>query len=441
MTEKIISNIENREYVVGIIGLGYVGLPLLWTFHQAGFEVVGFDVDHQKIDCIKRGSPYIKHLGEAMMLELSQSDKCLATDDFTMIKDVGAIILCLPTPLDKHFEPDMSYVENTAKIVSRYLKKNHTVILESTTYPGTTEELLIPILEESGLKASKDFFVAYSPEREDPGNPKYSTAQIPKVVGGNCSSSLKIAETLYGTCISETVSVSNTRTAEAVKITENVFRAVNIALVNELKMVYRSMEIDVNEVLDAAATKPFGFMKFTPGPGLGGHCIPIDPFYLTWKAKEYGEYTKFIELAGEINTKMPSYVISIVSEALNTSKKAINGASVLVIGLSYKPDVDDIRESPTFKLMDLLSSKGASVDYYDDLVPEIPQTRDHSNWSGKKSIDWNRDIINAYDAVIISTNHSHLDYTQLGKWSKCIIDTRNAMSSVRLKNRSHIFKA
>src|SRR5690554_1980228 len=327
----------------------------MWTFHQRGMPVLGFDIDQKKIDHLKNGVPYIKHLGTEMMETLAKSERCNSNTDFARLKEADAILMLVPTPLDAHRQPDMSFVEMTTETVSKHLRAGQLVILESTTWPGTTEELMIPILEEkSGLKAGKDFYVAYSPEREDPGNPNFNTAKIPKVVGGHGAEALELALALYNTAIVQTVPVTDTKTAEAVKLTENIFRSVNIALVNELKIVYARMGIDVYEVLDAADTKPFGFMKFTPGPGLGGHCIPIDPFYLTWKAREFESYTRFIELAGEINTTMPHYVLERTMLALNAHKKAINGSKILVIGLAYKPDVDDMRESPTFKIFDLL---------------------------------------------------------------------------------------
>ncbi|MFP8487457.1 nucleotide sugar dehydrogenase [Gracilimonas sp. Q87] len=438
----LLRNIEDRSFTVGVIGLGYVGLPLLWTFHQAGLPVIGYDIDIKKIDDLKNGIPYIKHLGTEMMEALANSDKADATIDFSRLGEADAILLCVPTPLDHHREPDMSYVEQTTETVSQYLRKGQLVILESTTWPGTTEELMIPILEKnSGLKAGTDFYVAYSPEREDPGNPNFNTAKIPKVVGGHGDEALKLATAMYDTAIVQTVPVSDCKTAEAVKLTENIFRSVNIALVNELKVVYEAMDIDVHEVLDAADTKPFGFMKFTPGPGLGGHCIPIDPFYLTWKAREFERHTRFIELAGEVNTNMPTYVVDRTMHALNTHKKAMNGSKVLVIGLAYKPDVDDMRESPTFKIFDLLKAKGAEIAYYDPFIPKIWETREHAEYTGMKTVGWNKETVSGFDAVLISTNHSTIDYAELAEWSECIIDTRNAMGGVDAKHDNHIFKS
>ncbi len=420
-----LNKIEKRSYKVGIVGLGYVGLPLMWTFHQNGLTVKGFDIDEHKIHCLEHGISYIKHLGEEMMGILAKSDRCSSTTNFDELKEVDAIIMCVPTPLDHHREPDMSYVVETTKVISNHLQSGQLVILESTTYPGTTEEVMIPILEKSGLKAGEDFYVAYSPEREDPGNPNFNTAKIPKVVGGHGDDALKIALALYDTSIIKTVPVTDTKTAEAVKITENVFRSINIALVNELKVVFEKMNIDVHEVLDAADTKPFGFMKFTPGPGLGGHCIPIDPFYLTWKAREFEQNTRFIELAGEINTAMPQYVVDRSILALNSQKKALNGSKVLLLGLAYKPNVDDMRESPTFKLLDLYKNLGADVDYYDPYIPVISPTREHAEWTGTKSIDWSEELIREYDIVVISTDHNNVDYEALIDWSTLIVDTRN----------------
>lgn len=441
MLSTYLKKIENKEYKVGIIGLGYVGLPLMWTFHEQGMPVIGFDVDQRKVDHVNQGTPYIKHLGQEMMGKLAGSDLCEATSDFARMPEADALLMCVPTPLDHHREPDMSYVVATTQTISKHLRKGQLVILESTTWPGTTEELMIPILEKnSGLVAGEDFYVAYSPEREDPGNADFNTAKIPKVVGGHGEDALKLATALYDTAIVQTVPVSNCKTAEAVKLTENIFRSVNIALVNELKVVYHDMGIDVHEVLEAASTKPFGFMKFTPGPGLGGHCIPIDPFYLTWKAREVERYTRFIELAGEINTSMPRYVVDQTASALNQHKKALNGSKVLLIGLAYKPDVDDDRESPTYKLMDYFSTVGSEVDYYDPYVPAVPKTREHAQWEGKKSIEWTKEMISSYDVVVISTDHKSIDYAELAEWANLIVDSRNAMGREGIQ-ADHIFKA
>ena len=440
--DTLLKEIEDRTYTVGIVGLGYVGLPLMWTFYQNNMPVIGFDIDEKKVDNLKNGIPYIKHLGTEMMEALANSDKAHATTDFSRLNEADAILFCVPTPLDKHREPDMSYVENTTETVSKHLRKGQLVILESTTWPGTNEELMIPILEKnSGLKAGADFYVAYSPEREDPGNPNFNTAKIPKVVGGHGDEALKLATAMYDTAIVQTVPVSDCKTAEAVKLTENIFRSVNIALVNELKVVYEVMGIDVHEVLDAADTKPFGFMKFTPGPGLGGHCIPIDPFYLTWKAREFEKHTRFIELAGEVNTNMPTYVVNRTMHALNTHKKPMNGSKILVIGLAYKPDVDDMRESPALRIMNLLKKNGAEISYYDPYLPTIQKNRDFAEWMGTASVEWSKTTISSFDAIIISTDHSVIDYDELAEWSDCLVDTRNAMSGVAAKNDNHIVKA
>lgn len=437
----LLQQIKNKKYTVGIVGLGYVGLPLLWTFHDNEMPVLGFDIDKKKVDCINSGTPYIKHLGKDKMRTLADSAICDATTDFTRLPEADALLMCVPTPLNAHREPDMRFVEQTTKVISEHLRKEQLVILESTTWPGTTEELIIKILESnSGLKAGKDFYVAYSPEREDPGNQNFNTAKIPKVVGGHGKEALKLACALYNTSIVQTVPVSDTKTAEAVKLTENIFRSVNIALVNELKVVFSEMGIDIHEVLDAAETKPFGFMKFTPGPGLGGHCIPIDPFYLTWKAREFEQNTRFIELAGEVNTSMPNYVVKRTIEALNSRKKSVNGSKILLIGLAYKPDVDDDRESPTYRLMDYYKELGASVSYYDPIVPVIKESREHSHWAGTQSIKWDIDTISQFDAVVISTNHSEINYRELSDWSGLIIDTRNVMKHVTNKN-GQVWKA
>lgn len=442
LRDNFISRIRSRTARVGIVGLGYVGLPLLWTFHEEGFPVIGFDVDQTKTDNLTSGTPYIKHLDKEMMGKLAGSEKCSATVDFTRLAEMDVILMCVPTPLNAYREPDMQYVEQTTHTIGKYLQKGQLIILESTSYPGTTDELIIPILEEAtGMTSGEDFFVAYSPEREDPGNPQFNTAGIPKVVGAHGSDALNIATELYDSIVVETVPVSNNRTAEAVKLTENIFRSVNIALVNELKVVFKEMNIDVHEVLDAAATKPFGFMKFTPGPGLGGHCIPIDPFYLTWKAREYEQHTRFIELAGEINTSMPGYVIEQTIKAMNAHQLPLNDSNILIIGLAYKPDVDDLRESPTFKLMDLLSEYEANVSYYDPYIPRIHETREHAEWTGLESVAWDKETISAFDAVIISTNHSDINYQELADWNDIIIDTRNAMKNIETKNEKQIWKA
>jgi UDP-N-acetyl-D-glucosamine dehydrogenase len=413
---------------IAIIGLGYVGLPLALTFARRGCEVLGLDVDPIKIEKINAGQGYLKHVDTEDLLPLITAGKLRASGDFKEIAQCDAAIICVPTPLDRHREPDLSYVLDTGRAMSPHLQKGILVVLESTTYPGTTDEDLRQVLEAgSGLKAGVDFHLAFSPEREDPGNPKSKVAEIPKVVGGFSPACLEKAVALYSLGVKTVVPVSSCRAAEATKLLENIFRAVNIALVNELKVVYGAMGIDIWEVIEAAKTKPFGFMPFYPGPGLGGHCIPIDPFYLTWKAREFGQHTRFIELAGEINTAMPAYVVGKVAEALNDKCKSIKGSRVLIIGLAYKADVDDIRESPTFVLMELLEAKGAVVDYYDPYVPEIPPTREHAAFAGRKSVAWDQESVSSYDCMLVSTAHKCVDYTQLAEWSDCIVDTRNVV--------------
>jgi UDP-N-acetyl-D-glucosamine dehydrogenase len=417
---------------IGVVGLGYVGLPLSLQFACSGVKVVGLDVDPRKVKALKSGRSYIKHIESAEVREQVKARRFTATTDFRQIRSLEAVIICVPTPLNQNREPDISYIIKTGEAMAPYLSKGTLVVLESTTYPGATDEDLRAVLEAgSGLKAGRDFHLAFSPEREDPGNPDSKVAMIPKVVGGLTPACLERAAALYGRAIKTVVRVSSCRAAEATKLLENIFRSVNIALVNELKVVYAAMGIDVWEVIHAAKTKPFGFMPFYPGPGLGGHCIPIDPFYLTWKAREYGQSTKFIELAGEVNTSMPLHVIRCLMDALNSRRKSLRGSRVLVLGLAYKPNVDDDRESPSYTLMDLLVSKGAQVSYYDPFVPVIPPTREHSHWEGTKSVKWTKAEISRFDAVLISTAHDDVSYRDLAKWADLIIDTRNAMNSVR----------
>lgn len=429
-TEEIINKIEQRTCRVAVVGLGYVGLPLLWRFHECNFPVLGFDIDQSKVDKFNAGQSYIKHIGSDKMKVLADSNRAEATGNFERISQADAILLCVPTPLDQHREPDMTYVEGTVETIAPHIKKGQLIVLESTTYPGTTEELITPICEKiSGLKSGSDFFLAYSPEREDPGNPDFSTQTIPKVVGGDSKAARRIAEALYASIIDHIVPVANTRTAEAVKLLENIFRSVNIALVNELKTVFDKMDIDVHEVIDAAATKPFGFMKFTPGPGLGGHCIPIDPFYLTWKAREVEMNTRFIELAGEINTGMPQFVVDKTAKALNEHKKPVNGSQILILGIAYKPNVDDMRESPAFPIMDRLKELGAEISYYDPYIPQITPTREHAEWTGTTSVTWEADSLKEFDVVVIVTDHDKVAYNELAENCSCIVDTRNVMRS------------
>ena len=419
---------------IAIVGLGYVGLPLSLQFARSGVTVIGLDVDPAKVEHIRAGRSYIKHIPSEIIEELVKARKFSASNDFSHVKEVEAVIICVPTPLNKNREPDISFILETGKSIAPHLAKGTLVALESTTYPGTTDEDLLEVLEAgSGMKAGVDFHLAFSPEREDPGNPQSKVQSIPKVVGGYTPACLERAKALYGRAIGTIVPVSSCRVAEATKLLENIFRSVNIALVNELKLVYGAMGIDVWEVIEAAKTKPFGFMPFYPGPGLGGHCIPIDPFYLTWKAREYGQNTRFIELAGEINTSMPTHVVSRTAEALNAQRKPLNGSCVLVVGLAYKPDVDDERESPSYVLMDLLAERGADVSYYDPYVPVVRPTREHPHWAGTRSVNWDRETMESFDVVIIATHHRSVNYQELAEWAQCIVDTRNAMAGVKTK--------
>jgi len=431
-------NIENKRAVIGIMGMGYVGLPLVGTFTRAGFRCIGFDIDPNKVRMLNAGRSYIEHIPSAAIATLIRSKRFRATANMNDLKKPDAIIICVPTPLSKSRDPDMSYVEGTAEAIAPRLRKGQLVVLESTTYPGTTRELVKPILEKSGLKAERDFFLAFSPEREDPGRKDYNTATIPKVVGGLGRKSHRLAVALYTQAIAKVVPVGSCEVAEAAKIVENVYRCVNIAMVNELKLVFDKMGIDVWEVINAAKTKPFGFQAFYPGPGLGGHCIPIDPFYLTWKARQYGEPTRFIELAGEINTFMPEYVIERLTEALNDRGKPVRGSRILVLGLAYKKDVDDLRESPSIELIHLLQKRGAKVDYNDPHIPRTHKGREHD--LGMKSVPLTAANLKRYDVVLISTDHTKYDYKMIVHNSKLIIDTRNACANVR-RGREKIIKA
>jgi UDP-N-acetyl-D-glucosamine dehydrogenase len=416
---------------IAIVGLGYVGLPLSLQFARSGVNVLGLDIDPVKVNAITQGRSYIKHIEAAAIQAELGAGRFSASTDFSRVKEVEAVIICVPTPLNKNREPDISYIIKTGESIAPHLTKGILVVLESTTYPGTTDEDLRQVLEQgSGLKAGTDFHLAFSPEREDPGNPDSKVARIPKVVGGLTPGCLARAKALYSKAVERVIPVSSCRVAEATKLLENIFRGVNIALVNELKVVYAAMGIDIWEVINAAKTKPFGFMPFYPGPGLGGHCIPIDPFYLTWKAREYGQHTRFIELAGEINTAMPHYVVNRVGEALNARRKAVNGSRVLLIGLAYKPNVDDPRESPTFVLMDLLRQRGAEVAYYDPHIPVIGPMREHAAWTGIRSVAWRKETISGFDAVVIATSHDAVNYKELLEWAPCIIDTRNALAGM-----------
>ncbi len=426
---------------IAVIGLGYVGLPLSIQFARSGVAVLGLDIDLSKVLAVNRAQSYIKHISSQSLAELVTDHKLSASADFSRVRDVEAVILCVPTPLNKNREPDISFILNTGKSIAPHLQKGTLVVLESTTFPGTTDENLRTVLETgSGLKAGRDFHLAFSPEREDPGNPDSKVASIPKVIGGYTPACLERAMALYSKAIKTLIPVSSCRSAEATKLLENTFRSVNIALVNELKVVYGAMGIDIWEVIQAAKTKPFGFMPFYPGPGLGGHCIPIDPFYLTWKAREYGQNTRFIELAGEINSAMPEYVVHRVAEALNAHRKPVNGSKILVLGLAYKPNVDDDRESPSYVLMNLLQERGAEVAYHDPYVPVIKPTREHSQWAGTQSVPWQRQAIADFDLVLLATNHACINYQDLADWSSCIVDTRNAMASVKTR-QGQVWKA
>ena len=443
---NIIQKIDHKTAVIGIVGLGYVGLPLALEYATRGFKTIGFDIDERKIPILNSGKSYIKHIKADKIKKTVNNKKFIATADFSRLPEADAIIICVPTPLNEHREPDITYIENSGKMIAQYLRVGQFVSLESSTYPGTTEEILLPMFENAPLVhnpkskkfvVGKDFFLAFSPEREDPNNPKYSTATIPKVVGGVTANCLKVALAIYNQVIVKTVPVSSPRAAEATKLLENIYRSINIALVNELKMVFERMDIDVWEVVDAAATKPFGFQAFYPGPGLGGHCIPIDPFYLTWKAREFEISTKFIELAGEINTFMPYYVIEKAAEVLNKFKKSLNGSKVLILGASYKKDIDDMRESPSLKLIEILREKGASVDYNDPYVAKLPKTRKYNYHMD--SVELSKKNLAKYDLVLLSTDHSNYNYKFITANSKLILDTRNAFERAGVKS-DKVFK-
>ncbi len=429
---NLLTKIKSKKAVIGIVGLGYVGLPLAFAFRKKKFKVIGFDIDQKKINSLDEGKSFLSHISDKDISKMNLKNGFTSTTDFSRLTEVDAIIICVPTPLSKFKKPDLEPVYQTGKTVSKYLKKGQIVVLESSTYPGTTNPELKSILERSGLSSGKDFYLAYSPEREDPGNKNFSTSIIPKIVGADDLKTSKLVFELYKQVISKVVEVSSTQVAEAAKLTENIFRSVNIALVNELKVIYDEMGIDVWEVIEAASTKPFGFMPFYPGPGLGGHCIPIDPFYLTYKAKEFGINTKFIELAGEINTNMPNIVINKLTYALSEfMNKSINKSKILIIGMAYKKDVDDMRESPSLILYELLQKYGAHVDYHDDYVKQIPPTREHKNLEGLKSVKLSSSNLKKYDALLISTDHSYINYKFLSKNSDLIIDTRNAMDNIQ----------
>lgn len=431
-----LTKIKKREIKLGVIGLGYVGLPLVKIFLRKGFIVVGFDIDERKVALLNQGKSYILHVrGEELKPYLDQG-KFRATQDFSELTGVDAILICVPTPLDAHRNPDLTFIIKTTETIAQYLRPGQLVVLESTTYPGTTDEVMLPILEQGGLRAGQDFFLAYSPERENPGDKNFSTEKIPKVIGGITRNCLEVAKALYDEVVVRTVPVSSTRVAEATKLLENIFRSVNIAMVNEMKMIFNRLGIDIWEVIEAASTKPFGFMPFYPGPGYGGHCIPVDPFYLTWKAKEVDYPTKFIELAGEINTQMPYYVVDRTIEALNARGKAITKAKILVLGIAYKKDIDDQRESPALKIISLFKKKGARVSYHDPYVPHSFGHREYPDLD-MKSVPLTTRLLKQADAVVIATDHSLFDYDWIAKNSRLVIDTRNAIK----KKRKNVIKA
>ncbi|MDB4401549.1 nucleotide sugar dehydrogenase [bacterium] len=430
MEHPLLQVIHQGDAKAGVIGLGYVGLPLCLTAARKGLSVTGFDVDESKCEAIRSKRSYLKHIGSEQLGEPVDTGRFKATSDFERLGEMDVIVICVPTPLTKHREPDLSYLEQTGETIAKTLRAGQLIILESTTYPGTTDDVLRPILEKSGLTAGEDFFLAFSPEREDPGNENFTTHTIPKIVGADGEVARAAAEAFYSIFIESVVPVSCTRTAEAVKLTENIFRSVNIALVNELKVIYGEMGVDIWEVIEGAKSKPFGYMPFYPGPGLGGHCIPIDPFYLTWKAKEYDRPTRFIELAGEINTSMPYHVVQVLAGALDQQKsKGLNGAKILILGIAYKKNVDDMRESPALKIIEVLEAKGAQIEFLDPYVPTIPMTREHSELAGRTSIEGTSDQLADFDACLIVTDHDGVDYRQVVSKSSLVVDTRNAIRS------------
>ncbi len=441
MAAEFVRKAKKRDLTIGILGLGYVGLPLAEAFLNAGFRVLGFDIDESKINAIKAGKTYIQHIENKRIVAMNKTGRLEVTASDKRLAAADALLMCVPTPLNAHREPDISYVERTTELIARRLRPGQLVVLESTTYPGTSDEIVKTILEKTGLKAGRDFAIAYSPEREDPGNMNFSTSTIPKVVGANTVPEKDMAVAVYE-AITKVVTVADMKTAEAVKLTENIFRLINIALVNELKVVFQGMDIDVWEVIEGAKSKPFGFMPFYPGPGLGGHCIPIDPFYLTWKARAHGEATRFIELAGDVVTNMPRYVIETLAEAMSTRlQKAVAGSRVLVAGLAYKKNVDDMRESPSLHLIHLLRERKAIVDFHDPHIPVVPTTRDHPEFSGMKSVKLTPKIIASYDCVLISTDHDAVDYEELVRHAPLVIDTRNATAKLSKELRSRVVKA
>ena len=432
----LLNGLRQKTARVGVIGLGYVGLPLANLFHQKGFQVVGFDIDQRKVDSLLGGKSYIGHIADARVVELMADGRFIPTADFAKIRDVDTVSICVPTPLDDYREPDLSFIESTGRNIAPFLRKGQLVVLESTTYPGTTKEVLQPILEAgSGLRAGEDFFLAYSPEREDPGNPNFSTSTIPKVVGGMDAESLAVAVALYEQAAANVVPVSSMEVAEACKILENTYRAVNIALVNEMKVLFDRMKLSIWEVIDAAKTKPFGFQAFYPGPGLGGHCIPIDPFYLTWLAKRYGLNTRFIELAGEVNAKMPVYVVDQVMRALNRAGRPVQGSQVALIGIAYKKDVDDPRESPAFEIIEELLQLGAELSYHDPHIANLPRMRKHDIRLSSQPLT--AQYLADQDCVLIVTDHSAVDWSLVLEKSRLVVDPRNALGKIA-GNHEHV---
>jgi UDP-N-acetyl-D-glucosamine dehydrogenase len=442
MADAFVEKVDARTLKIAILGLGYVGLPLAKAFLAKDFSVIGFDIDASKIEAIEAGRTYIKHITDETIVAMRDSGRLSVTSDASRLAEADALILCVPTPLNAHREPDLSYVEKTSRTCAAHLRAGQLVVLESTTYPGTSAEVIRPILETAtGLVSGRDFALAYSPEREDPGNIDFDTSSIPKVVGADTAHERRMASAMYAT-ITRAIEVSDLKTAEAVKLTENIFRLINIALVNELKTVFKGMDIDIWEVIDAAKTKPFGFMPFYPGPGLGGHCIPIDPFYLTWKARAHGEQTRFIELAGEVVQRLPKQVIEAMAEAMSTRLGvALRGARILVVGLAYKKNVDDMRESPSLHLIHLLRQRGAEVDYFDPMIPEVPMTRDHPEFAGMKSAPFTADRLRLYNAALIATDHDAVDYEALCNALPLIVDTRNATAKLYDRFADKIIKA
>jgi UDP-N-acetyl-D-glucosamine dehydrogenase len=437
----LLALLETRRARIGVIGLGYVGLPLAITVARAGFTTLGFDTDPTKITAIAASQSYIEAVPQPLLAAEIAANRFSATGDFAQLSLCDVIVICVPTPLTRHREPDLSFVTRTCDDIAKTLRAGQLIVLESTTYPGTTDGPVRTILERTGLKSGLDFFLGFSPEREDPGNRAFDTSTIPKVIAGDGETAGQLMQAFYGAVVRTVVPVSSTATAEAVKLTENVFRAVNIALVNELKVIYEAMGVDIWEVVDAAKTKPFGFMPFYPGPGLGGHCIPIDPFYLTWKSREYDLSTRFIELAGEINSAMPRHIVSRLAEALDRHHgRALSRSRILIIGLAYKKNVPDIRESPSLKLIELIEERGGQASYHDPHVPEIPTTRAYGALKGRASVALTETFVSGFDAVLVSTDHDGIDYAALARWSPLIIDTRNVFARNDIPG-DHIVKA